>query len=239
MKKHFLALFLLILVHNNLYAARGNVYVGINATRYNWHVKQRMILDPNKVADPDAVNIDNRAKRQQFTFGELLFGIRGHNGKVYGATEIWLTPWKTDIKTNSNNIRFRTRLKTRYGGRIKFGVEDKNWVIYGLLGLGRVRTSTRTRFPNQGVYGALPGPRLRNNSFGKLRLMREVGIGTNYTFNKVFMVNIEYIHNKADVSSQTSESIITFLNPIGTQRSIVTSDTLQIGFKYLFLPFIF
>lgn len=239
MKKTIVALTSLVCLTQSCLAARGNLYIGLTGVRNNWHVKQRMQLDPNKVRNTGVLNVDQRAKRQQFT-GEIVGGVRLDNGIMYGALEAWFDPTKVKIRTarDNPNIRYVSRLSKRYGGRIKFGVEDKNLAIFGILGLGKTRTRTNSVFPNTGIYGRRPGPSLVDNSFGRQRLMRSVGIGANYTFNRTFMLNIEYLHNKIDTSSVTSETFITVLNPIGKQRSIITSDTLQVGIKYMFLPFV-
>lgn len=230
MKKRILIATLLLACTYQVHAAIGMFYVGVNAIRNVWHTKQQLHFFPGKIEDPEFYNTGWGTNRDQYT-GELLAGMKFFNGTVYGAFEAWYNGTRTTAKAKLEPFSFRTKLKSPYGGRIHFGVQNKGGTIYGILGLGDIEYSSVYTKCNR------PGPCPVPYKTASNQMLFDSGIGFNYTYKVNWMFNIEYIRKYVTSSTFISDLYITKLGKIGRQKTRITSDTIQVGVKYAFSPF--
>lgn len=228
----------LVLCFNAAHAATGRFYIGANGMRSHWQANQRMEFKPGRVIGTAALNADHFKKEVHYK-PEVLIGSELHNGTFYGAFEAWYSPSTFNMSNNraNPNLLYTTRVHQPVGGRIKLGLEKKSFAFYGIFGLSQSRNRTTTTYPAGSIYSAVPGPSLLNNRFTKTTMMRTLGFGLNYACKNNIIVSAEYLFNRSVNSHNLNGTTFPFLNPIGSQKNILRSDTLMLGVKYAFKPF--
>jgi hypothetical protein len=243
MKKIILGLLGFCTLVSNVQAAKGAFYAGMNGNRSQWKVSQNYTFDASKVNNTANLNADWKASSWKFN-GDFLAGFKVFNGAMYGAIEGWYNPFTQRARYSSTDVSYTTKLYARYGANIILGAQDRDWTLYGLAGLGKGKITSEMSYASGGIYSTRPGPVLQNNSFTENPTNYILGIGLMKTYmvkklGRRMDLTVEYRHIQSKSSASLNDQFITFLNPIGTQKTVITSHTFTAGIKFHFLPFVF
>lgn len=230
-----------LVISQSTFAAHGAFYIGANGSRNAWHITQQISVNSSIFTNPAVVNQDWGQKSTVMS-GELLGGIKASNGSVFGAVEGWYNPNSVEINSVGSNISSNTTISNQWGGRILAGVQHKEMTIYGIAGLGLMNLKRNASFTTDGIYNVPsgdPGPHLVSTNGSGKQVSSSFGIGMSVVCTKDWDISVEYQHQTADVSNDLYDSVITHLGAVGRQTTLVTTDTLNVGLKFHFRPFVF
>lgn len=233
MKKTIIISIASLIILQPAFAAKSAFYLGVNGIINNIHTKNQLQFDPTKVLNSSTLDT-NIASNQIKSSAEILIGSQITKDAIFGAIEAWYNPTSFDTSTSTANGSFKTTIATRYGARIKLGTQNKNVTLYGILGLGTAKSAINGL---SGVYNTRPGVVL-TGSYSKAQLS-SVGAGVNASYSNGINISLEYLYQKINNGSTVlNDRFITHLNPIGTANGELSFNSINIGVKYQFKPFI-
>lgn len=210
----------------------GGIYIGGGLGFNALGNKRELTFDPAKVANTAMYYYENaeRSTRLQGS-GYVGYGRKFYKSG-YAAIEAFVESELPEITKTTPNINVSTKQETAYGGRVKLGVIDIPWLVYGLAGLLHSNINQGVTFVNGGIYNSgtmLLQPIQQKES----ATIMQLGAGIDYSLTKQWAIQLEYAHNFYDKRTHSvNHTFITFNNPKGTYSTLFNGDEMFAGLRY-------